>query len=111
MLLLCLRLLRELQSEGALSAEQSLRVKEWLCSVEEERSSLTTASGPDSGIDNSSTEDSVALRRGRPTVRSQVRLFNHCSVINMDSPAHLCKCDLVPGCRRCRGAVEQRAGG
>lgn len=65
------RLLRELQSEGALTAEQSLRVKEWLCSVEEERSGLTTASGPDSGIDNSSTEDSVALRRGRPPVRNQ----------------------------------------
>uniref|UniRef100_A0A7N6B0R8 Kinesin motor domain-containing protein n=1 Tax=Anabas testudineus TaxID=64144 RepID=A0A7N6B0R8_ANATE len=55
------RLLRELQSEGALTAEQSLRVKEWLCSVEEERSGLTTASGPDSGIENSSTEDSVNL--------------------------------------------------
>ncbi|XP_026234773.1 kinesin-like protein kif7 [Anabas testudineus] len=65
------RLLRELQSEGALTAEQSLRVKEWLCSVEEERSGLTTASGPDSGIENSSTEDSVALRRGRPSARNQ----------------------------------------
>ncbi|XP_047435675.1 kinesin-like protein kif7 [Mugil cephalus] len=65
------RLLRELQSEGALTAEQSLRVKEWLCSVEEERSGLTTASGPDSGIENSSTEDSVGLRRGRPSVRNQ----------------------------------------
>uniref|UniRef100_A0A8C5I6X4 Kinesin motor domain-containing protein n=1 Tax=Gouania willdenowi TaxID=441366 RepID=A0A8C5I6X4_GOUWI len=65
------RLLRELQSEGALTAEQSLRVKEWLCSVEEERSGLTTASGPDSGIENSSTEDSVTLRRGRPTVRRE----------------------------------------
>uniref|UniRef100_A0A672HHT1 Kinesin motor domain-containing protein n=1 Tax=Salarias fasciatus TaxID=181472 RepID=A0A672HHT1_SALFA len=51
------RLLRELQSEGSLTAEQSLRVKEWLCSVEEERSGLTTASGPDSGIENSSLED------------------------------------------------------
>uniref|UniRef100_A0A671UW08 Kinesin family member 7 n=1 Tax=Sparus aurata TaxID=8175 RepID=A0A671UW08_SPAAU len=61
------RLLRELQSEGALTAEQSLRAKEWLCSVEEERSGLTTASGPDSGIENSSTEDNVALRRGRPS--------------------------------------------
>ncbi|KAM3876995.1 kinesin-like protein kif7 [Diretmus argenteus] len=65
------RLLRELQSEGALTAEQSLRVKEWLCSVEEERSGLTTASGPDSGIENCSTEDSVALRRGRTAVRNQ----------------------------------------
>uniref|UniRef100_A0AAV2LNV9 Kinesin motor domain-containing protein n=1 Tax=Knipowitschia caucasica TaxID=637954 RepID=A0AAV2LNV9_KNICA len=58
------RLLRELQSEGALTAEQSLRVKEWLCSVEEERSGLTTASGPDSGIENSSSEDCV-LRRAQ----------------------------------------------
>ncbi|CAK6954909.1 kinesin-like protein kif7 [Scomber scombrus] len=65
------RLLRELQGEGALTAEQSLRVKEWLCSVEEERSGLTTASGPDSGIENISTEDSVALRRGRPSVSNQ----------------------------------------
>ncbi|XP_056134524.1 kinesin-like protein kif7 [Lampris incognitus] len=65
------RLLRELQSEGALTAEQSLRVKEWLSSVEEERSGLTTASGPDSGIENSSTEDSLALRRGRSGLKSQ----------------------------------------
>ncbi|XP_054892935.1 kinesin-like protein kif7 [Poeciliopsis prolifica] len=65
------RLLGELQSEGTLTAEQSLRVKEWLCSVEEERSGLTTASGPDSGIENSSTEDSVALRRARPSIRNQ----------------------------------------
>uniref|UniRef100_A0A673ARJ9 Kinesin motor domain-containing protein n=1 Tax=Sphaeramia orbicularis TaxID=375764 RepID=A0A673ARJ9_9TELE len=62
------RLLRELQSEGALTAEQSLRVKEWLCSVEEERSGLTTASGPDSGIENSSTEETVAVRRARNQV-------------------------------------------
>ncbi|XP_034045259.1 kinesin-like protein kif7 isoform X2 [Thalassophryne amazonica] len=59
------RLLRELQSEDSLTTEQSIRVKEWLCSVEEERSGLSTASGPDSGIDNSSTEDSVALKRER----------------------------------------------
>uniref|UniRef100_A0A674PFN2 Kinesin family member 7 n=1 Tax=Takifugu rubripes TaxID=31033 RepID=A0A674PFN2_TAKRU len=57
------RLLQELLSEGALSTEQSLRVNEWLCSVEEERSGLTTASGPDSGIDNSSAEETAALRR------------------------------------------------
>ncbi|XP_057709737.1 kinesin-like protein kif7 [Corythoichthys intestinalis] len=65
------RLLRELQNEGVLTAEQSLRVKEWLCSVEEERSRLTTASGPDSGIDNGSTEESVALQRERPSVNNQ----------------------------------------
>uniref|UniRef100_A0A3Q2DEE1 Kinesin family member 7 n=1 Tax=Cyprinodon variegatus TaxID=28743 RepID=A0A3Q2DEE1_CYPVA len=66
------RLLRELQSEGALTTEHSLRVKEWLCSVEEERSGLTTASGPDSGIENSSTEETVALRRNRPSIRNHV---------------------------------------
>ncbi|KAM9825094.1 kinesin-like protein kif7 [Syngnathus typhle] len=65
------RLLRELQSEGVLTTEQSLKVKEWLCSVEEERSRLTTASGPDSGIENSSTEDSLASRRERPAVNNQ----------------------------------------
>ncbi|CAL8243219.1 unnamed protein product [Lota lota] len=57
------RLLLELQGQGTLSAEQSLRVKEWLCSVEEERSGLTTASGPDSGIENSSTEDGLGPGR------------------------------------------------
>ncbi|CAB1339348.1 unnamed protein product [Coregonus sp. 'balchen'] len=65
------RLLRELQGEGALTAEQGLRVKDWLCSVEEERSGLTTASGPDSGIESSSTEDTAALRRGRAAVKNQ----------------------------------------
>ncbi|KAM6979603.1 kinesin-like protein kif7 [Aplochiton taeniatus] len=65
------RLLRELQGEGALTAEQSLRVKEWLCSVEEERSGLTTSSGPDSGIETSSAEDAAAVRRGRAAAKSQ----------------------------------------
>lgn len=72
LLLVYHRLLLELQSEGTLTPEQSLRVKEWLNSVEEEPSRLTTASGPDSGIENSSTEDAVALRRGRPSLRNQV---------------------------------------
>uniref|UniRef100_A0A8C1UTF5 Kinesin family member 7 n=1 Tax=Cyprinus carpio TaxID=7962 RepID=A0A8C1UTF5_CYPCA len=58
------RLLMELQGEGTLNAGQLLRVKEWLCAVEEERSSLTSASGLDSGIESSSTEDSTALKRG-----------------------------------------------
>lgn len=66
------RLLCELQGEGALTVEQGLRVKDWLCSVEEERSGLTTASGPDSGIESSSTEDTAALRKGRVAVKNQV---------------------------------------
>uniref|UniRef100_A0A3Q3N2J1 Kinesin family member 7 n=1 Tax=Mastacembelus armatus TaxID=205130 RepID=A0A3Q3N2J1_9TELE len=68
------RLMRELQTEGALTAEQSLRVKEWLCSVEEERSGLTTASGPDSGIENSSTEDSRLQRREDTTAQLQAQI-------------------------------------
>uniref|UniRef100_A0A3Q3INY6 Kinesin motor domain-containing protein n=1 Tax=Monopterus albus TaxID=43700 RepID=A0A3Q3INY6_MONAL len=79
------RLLRELQSERSLTAEQSLRVKEWLCSVEEERSGLTTASGPDSGIENSCTEDSVALRRGRPSVRNQHEAEKDDSVVHLQA--------------------------
>lgn len=66
------RLLMELQGEGTLNAGQLLRVKEWLCAVEEERSSLTSASGLDSGIESSSTEDSTALKRGRVALNNQV---------------------------------------
>uniref|UniRef100_A0A673LNA4 Kinesin-like protein kif7 n=1 Tax=Sinocyclocheilus rhinocerous TaxID=307959 RepID=A0A673LNA4_9TELE len=58
------RLLTELQGEGTLNDGQLLRVKEWLWAVEEERSGLTSASGLDSGIESSSTEDSTALKRG-----------------------------------------------
>uniref|UniRef100_A0A8C1UQ13 Kinesin family member 7 n=1 Tax=Cyprinus carpio TaxID=7962 RepID=A0A8C1UQ13_CYPCA len=65
------RLLMELQGEGTLNAGQLLRVKEWLCAVEEERSSLTSASGLDSGIESSSTEDSTALKRGRAAMNIQ----------------------------------------
>lgn len=89
---MCHRLLRELLGEGALKAEQSTRVNEWLCSVEEERSALTTASGPDSGIENSSTEDSDALRKGRPSVRNQV---SPCRILH----AEVSKCCLPEGLR------------
>ncbi|XP_064192805.1 kinesin-like protein kif7 [Anguilla rostrata] len=65
------RLLMELQGEGTLSAGQVLRVKEWLCAVEEERSELTTASGPDSGIESTSTEGSAALKKGGGAARNQ----------------------------------------
>uniref|UniRef100_A0A8C2Q6E8 Kinesin family member 7 n=1 Tax=Cyprinus carpio TaxID=7962 RepID=A0A8C2Q6E8_CYPCA len=65
------RLLTELQGEGTLNAGQLLRVKEWLCAVEEERSGLTSASGLDSGIESSSTEDSTALKRGRVALNNQ----------------------------------------
>ncbi|XP_051506257.1 kinesin-like protein kif7 isoform X2 [Myxocyprinus asiaticus] len=65
------RLFTELQGEGTLNAGQLLRVKEWLCAVEEERSGLTSASGLDSGIESSSTEDSTALKKGRAALNNQ----------------------------------------
>ncbi|XP_051946244.1 kinesin-like protein kif7 isoform X2 [Xyrauchen texanus] len=65
------RLFTELQGEGTLNAGQLLRVKEWLCAVEEERSGLTSASGLDSGIESSSTEDSTALKKGRTALNNQ----------------------------------------
>lgn len=69
------RLLLELQGEAGLSAPQVQRIRAWLCSVEEERSGLSSASGPDSGIDSSSNDDSAALRKSRGhAIRSQVRV-------------------------------------
>ncbi|XP_036400407.1 kinesin-like protein kif7 [Megalops cyprinoides] len=65
------RLFMELQGEGTLTAGQVMRVKEWLCTVEEERSELTTASGLDSGIESTSTEDSNALKKSRAAARAQ----------------------------------------
>ncbi|NXG49244.1 KIF7 protein, partial [Psilopogon haemacephalus] len=50
------RLLTELQDGGNLTVEQILRVKEWLCAVESERSELTSA-GLDSGIESTSAEE------------------------------------------------------
>ncbi|XP_015728540.1 kinesin-like protein KIF7 isoform X2 [Coturnix japonica] len=50
------RLLMELQEDSNLTVEQILRVKEWLCAVESERSELTSA-GLDSGIESTSAED------------------------------------------------------
>ncbi|XP_007479404.2 kinesin-like protein KIF7 isoform X1 [Monodelphis domestica] len=47
----------ELQGEEALSEEMSQKIREWLCTVEGERSSLSSSSGPDSGIESSSVND------------------------------------------------------
>lgn len=65
------RLLMELQGEGTLNPSQLLRVKEWLCAVEEERNGLSTASGLDSGIESSSTEDTTTLKKGRELLKCQ----------------------------------------
>ncbi|XP_077328929.1 kinesin-like protein KIF7 [Lithobates pipiens] len=53
-------LLMDLLSEEGLSPAQIQRVKNWMCTVEEERSEVTSASGLDSGIESSSIEESTA---------------------------------------------------
>ncbi|XP_075714288.1 kinesin-like protein KIF7 isoform X2 [Rhinoderma darwinii] len=50
-------LLMDLLSEGGLSTAQAQKVKDWMCTVEEERSEVTSASGLDSGIESSSVEE------------------------------------------------------
>ncbi|XP_063781863.1 kinesin-like protein KIF7 [Pseudophryne corroboree] len=50
-------LLMDLLAEGGLSPTQSQKVKDWMCTVEEERSEITSASGLDSGIESSSVEE------------------------------------------------------
>uniref|UniRef100_A0A8B9UY51 Kinesin family member 7 n=1 Tax=Anas zonorhyncha TaxID=75864 RepID=A0A8B9UY51_9AVES len=58
------RLLTELQEDSNLTVEQILRVKEWLCAVESERSELTSA-GLDSGIESTSAEEQATARGGK----------------------------------------------
>ncbi|XP_007944279.1 kinesin-like protein KIF7 [Orycteropus afer afer] len=53
-------LLRELQSEPGLPGAAARKVRDWLCAVEGERSALSSASGPDSGIESASNEDQAA---------------------------------------------------
>ncbi|NWY69408.1 KIF7 protein, partial [Erithacus rubecula] len=65
------RLLSELQEQGSLSLEHILRVKEWLCAVESERSELTSA-GLDSGIESTSMEDQAPEGQGAKLAKAQV---------------------------------------
>ncbi|OXB57531.1 hypothetical protein ASZ78_009126 [Callipepla squamata] len=65
------RLLMELQEDSNLTVEQILRVKEWLCAVESERSELTSA-GLDSGIESTSAEDQSLEAQGCKQTRAQV---------------------------------------
>ncbi|NXH84903.1 KIF7 protein, partial [Edolisoma coerulescens] len=65
------RLLMELQEDSNLTVEQVLRVKEWLCAVESERSELTSA-GLDSGIESTSMEDQSPEARGSKLAKAQV---------------------------------------
>ncbi|NXA26304.1 KIF7 protein, partial [Ibidorhyncha struthersii] len=65
------RLLMELQEDSNLTVEQILRVKEWLCAVESERSELTSA-GLDSGIESTSAEDQSPEAQGSNLAKAQV---------------------------------------
>ncbi|KFO99445.1 Kinesin-like KIF7, partial [Calypte anna] len=65
------RLLMELQEDSNLTVEQVLQVKEWLCTVESERSELTSA-GLDSGIESTSTEDQSPEAQGSKLAKAQV---------------------------------------
>ncbi|XP_041574271.1 kinesin-like protein KIF7 isoform X1 [Taeniopygia guttata] len=64
------RLLTELQEDSNLTVEQILRVKEWLCAVESERSELTSA-GLDSGIESTSTEEQGPEAQGSKLAKAQ----------------------------------------
>ncbi|NWT65048.1 KIF7 protein, partial [Prunella himalayana] len=66
------RLLTELQEDGNLSVEQILRLKEWLCAVESQRSELTSA-GLDSGIESTSMEEQGQEAQGSKLAKAQVR--------------------------------------
>ncbi|XP_074457216.1 kinesin-like protein KIF7 isoform X1 [Larus michahellis] len=67
------RLLMELQEDSNLTVEQILRVKEWLCAVESERSELTSA-GLDSGIESTSAEDQSPEAQGSNLGKAQVTM-------------------------------------
>ncbi|NWQ61701.1 KIF7 protein, partial [Neopipo cinnamomea] len=69
------RLLMELQEDSNLTVEQILRVKEWLCTVESERSELTSA-GLDSGIESTSMEDQRAEAQSSKLAKAQVTQVN-----------------------------------
>ncbi|NXL58580.1 KIF7 protein, partial [Chordeiles acutipennis] len=63
-------LLMELQENSNLTVEQVLRVKEWLCTVESERSELTSAR-LDSGIESTSVEEQSPEAHGSKLARAQ----------------------------------------
>ncbi|NWR79808.1 KIF7 protein, partial [Centropus unirufus] len=64
------RLLMELQEDSNLTLEQILRVKEWLCTVESERSELTSA-GLDSGIESTFMEEQSPEAQGSKLAKAQ----------------------------------------
>ncbi|XP_009274900.1 PREDICTED: kinesin-like protein KIF7 [Aptenodytes forsteri] len=82
------RLLMELQEDSNLTVEQILRVKEWLCTVESERSELTSA-GLDSGIESTSAEDQSPEAQGSKLAKAQVNNEKGCESIKDEQVAKL----------------------
>ncbi|NWV03926.1 KIF7 protein, partial [Ptilonorhynchus violaceus] len=82
------RLLMELQDGSNLTLEQILRVKEWLCAVESERSELTSA-GLDSGIESTSMEDQSPEAQGSKLAKAQVNTEKKCESIKDEQVAKL----------------------
>ncbi|XP_050165449.1 kinesin-like protein KIF7 isoform X2 [Myiozetetes cayanensis] len=82
------RLLMELQEDSNLTVEQILRVKEWLCTVESERSELTSA-GLDSGIESTSMEDQSAEAQSSKLAKAQVNTEKKCESIKDEQVAKL----------------------
>ncbi|XP_066052504.1 kinesin-like protein KIF7 isoform X2 [Chamaea fasciata] len=82
------RLLTELQEDGNLTVEQILRLKEWLCAVESERSELTSA-GLDSGIESTSMEDQGLEAQGSKVVKAQMSTEKKCESIKDEQVAKL----------------------
>ncbi|KAM7048657.1 kinesin-like protein KIF7 isoform 1-T1 [Molossus nigricans] len=66
-------LLRELQAEPGLPWAAARKVRDWLCVVEGERSALSSASGPDSGIESASAAEEQAAQGpgGRKVAKDQ----------------------------------------
>ncbi|KAM4826166.1 kinesin-like protein KIF7 isoform 2-T2 [Thomomys bottae] len=59
-------LLRQLQAEPGLPGAAARKVRDWLCAADgEERSALSSASGPDSGIESASAEDPAAPKAAK----------------------------------------------
>ncbi|KAM3663122.1 kinesin-like protein KIF7 [Ammospiza maritima maritima] len=82
------RLLSELQEDSSLSLEQVLRVKEWLCAVESQRSELTSA-GLDSGIESTSMEEQGQEAQGSKVAKGQVSAEKKCESIKDEQVAKL----------------------
>ncbi|XP_006867189.1 PREDICTED: kinesin-like protein KIF7 [Chrysochloris asiatica] len=80
-------LLRELQSEPGLPGAAARKVRDWLCAVEGQRSALSSASGPDSGIDSTSAAEDQATqgpRGGKEDAEAKQLLLLQSQVVRLE---------------------------